>query len=80
MLSATITSPDVIDISGTGDFKQAAVHGLLGAAAAPDATFGPSVMVIFAALSCEYEDLQVVPPVDVLRGLALRLASYAGAS
>jgi hypothetical protein len=51
---------------------------LLRAAADPVIKFGPSIMVILSAISCEYEDLRIVPPADVLRGLASRLASYTG--
>ena len=41
---------------------------------------GPTIMVIVAALICEYLELSPTSPIELLRGLAHRLPSYSGAS
>ncbi len=43
-----------------------------------DSEVGPTLMVILTALFCEYLELSPISPIELLRGLADRLASYSG--
>lgn len=60
-------------------FRLPCAASLVASIADPQATIGPTLMVVMAPLACEYSGQLSVPPPDILRGISSRLPSYPGA-
>ncbi|KAI0707595.1 ARM repeat-containing protein [Earliella scabrosa] len=57
-------------------WRSACIGVLFTAIIDKDSEVGPSLMVILTALFCEYLELSPISPVELLRGIAARIASY----
>jgi AP-4 complex subunit epsilon-1 len=59
-------------------FRATCAASLITSIVELEVQFGPTFMVITSALSSEYCGQVSIPPVNILRGLAVRLANFAG--
>lgn len=64
--------------TGTAAFRSGCIGALFASIIDSDAEIGPTLMVILAASISEYLYMSPMSPLDLLRGLSLRLSHYSG--
>ena len=64
--------------SASPAFRMGCATTLIAPVVEANSCFSSTLMVIVSAIASEYSGKLSIPPVDILRGLASRLASYTG--